>query len=122
MLVSLERSGDKLERLIADEDDIAVAAITMAELLVGAELATGRRRVHRQEHAHGLLDLVSVESYDLDVARSHALLLAWAGRQGRPRGAHDLIIAATATARSRQVVTMDVNAFVDLPGVQVRSS
>jgi tRNA(fMet)-specific endonuclease VapC len=108
--------------LIADEDDVAIAAITMAELLVGAELASGRRRAHRQEHADGLLDMVSVESYDLDVARSHASLLAWARRQGRLRGAHDLIIAATATARSRQIVTTDVKSFVDLPGVQVRSS
>lgn len=118
--MTLERRGGTLEELIDDEDDVAVAAITAAELLVGVELARGRRRTRRQEHVDGLLKLVSVESYDLEIARSHATLLAWVRRQGRPRGAHDLIIAATAAARSRHVVTTDENAFVDLPGVSVR--
>lgn len=99
---------------------MAVAAVTVAELLVGVELATGKRRRRRQEHTEGLLELVSVESYDLAVARAHASLLAWVRRQARPRGAHDLIIAATAAARSRHVVTTDAGAFVDLPLVSVR--
>ena len=99
---------------------MAVAAITAAELLVGVELARGRKPTRRQEQVDGLLKLVSVESYDLEVAKSHASLLAWVRRQGRPRGAHDLIIAATAAARSRHVVTTDESAFVDLPGVSLR--
>ncbi len=107
--------------MIEDEDDVAIAAITLAELLVGVELATGKRRTRRQDHVDGLLQLVSIESYDLDVARSHASLLAWVRQQGRPRGAHDLIIAATAATRSRDVVTTDPQAFVDLPGVRVRA-
>ncbi|MBA2365859.1 MAG: PIN domain-containing protein [Actinobacteria bacterium] len=121
ILVSLERRADRLEELIEDEDDVAIAAITLAELLVGVELATGKRRTRRQDHVDGLLQLVSVESYDLDVARSHASLLASVRQQGRPRGAHDLIIAATAATRSRDVVTTDPQAFVDLPGVRVRA-
>jgi predicted nucleic acid-binding protein len=39
---------------------------------------------------------------------------------GTPRGAHDLIIAATARATSRTVVTSDRTGFIDLPGVNVR--
>ena len=39
-LVDAERAGDDLDDLIADEDDVAVAAITIAELRVGVELAT----------------------------------------------------------------------------------
>jgi tRNA(fMet)-specific endonuclease VapC len=38
-------------------------------------------------------------------------------RAGRPRGAHDLIIAATAAAAGRTVVTADRRAFDGLPGV-----
>jgi tRNA(fMet)-specific endonuclease VapC len=41
-------------------------------------------------------------------------------RAGRPRGAHDLIIAATAVATGRIVVTADGDGFADLPGVSVR--
>lgn len=54
----------------------------------------------------------------VDVARVHARLLAHALRTGTPRGAHDLIIAATAIATDREVVTHDGKAGFDtLPGV-----
>ena len=59
--------------------------------------------------------------YDVGVAESHAELLAVVREQGRARGAHDLIIAATARATSRAVITADVRAFDDLPDVVVHS-
>lgn len=41
--------------------------------------------------------------------------------QGSPRGAHDLIIAATARAMDRVLVSTDAQAgFVDLPEVRTR--
>lgn len=120
MLVSLERDGRGVEELVDDDDDVAVAAITVAELWVGVELATGRAAARRRKHIDGLLEVVSVDVYDLSVCRAHAELLAWARRAGKPRGAHDLIIAATALARSREVVTVDALGFKDLPGVLVR--
>jgi tRNA(fMet)-specific endonuclease VapC len=67
-----------------------------------------------------VLATIPVEDYDLDAARSHAQLLAHARRSGRRRGAHDLVIAATALARHRTVVTADRGGFSDLPGVAVR--
>jgi tRNA(fMet)-specific endonuclease VapC len=91
----------------------------VAELLVGVELAAGAVRSSRRQYVEGLLEIVLVEAYETEVARSHASLLAWTRRRGKPRGAHDLIIAATAAARSRQVVTTDATAFDDLPGVMV---
>jgi tRNA(fMet)-specific endonuclease VapC len=54
------------------------------------------------------------------VARSHTQLLVAVRAGGRPRGAHDLIIAATARATGRTVVTTDDTGFDDLPGVSVR--
>jgi tRNA(fMet)-specific endonuclease VapC len=60
---------------------------------------------------------VPVVDYDLDVARAHAELLVVVRRQGRPRGAHDLIIGATALSSGRSLVTADRSAFVDLPGI-----
>ena len=59
-------------------------------------------------------------SYDIDVARTHTQLLVAVRKAGRPRGAHDLIIAATALATGRVVVTSDRLGFDDLPGVPVR--
>lgn len=121
ILVTAERRGEVLDRLIADEDDVVVAAITAAELLVGVELADGRRRRSRQRYVEAILASVPVVNYDLGVARSHAVLLAHVRRSGRPRGAHDLLIASSALAGNRTVVTTDQAGFSDLPGVLVRA-
>jgi tRNA(fMet)-specific endonuclease VapC len=121
VLIDAERRGRHLDRLIADEDDVAIAAVTAAELLVGVELAVDARRSTRAAFVRSVLDTVPIEDYDGQVARAHATLLAHVRRTGRTRGAHDLIIAATAAARDRLVVSTDSTAFADLPGVPVRS-
>jgi tRNA(fMet)-specific endonuclease VapC len=120
VLVAAERSDAVLDELIGDDDDVAIAAITAAELLVGVELADGQRAARRRSFVEGVLGTIPVESYDLDVARSHATLLAHTRRAGTPRGAHDLLIAATALAHRRTVVTADPAGFAQLPGVSVR--
>ena len=120
-LIDAERAGDTLDDAIADDDDVAIAAITVAELLVGVELAKGRRRLARQEFIEDIVNTVPVIDYDLDVAQAHAVLLAAVRRKGRPRGAHDLIIAATARAGERTVLTADAEAFANLPGVAVHA-
>lgn len=120
VLIDTERRGRQLDKLIADDDDVAIAAITAAELLVGVELADASRRPSRAAFVRSVLDTIPVEDYDAKVARRHAALLAHVRRSGRPCGAHDLIIAATAAARDRSVVSADHGAFADLPGVSVR--
>ena len=123
MLVDAERDGaGALDRLVGDEDDVAIAAITVAELAVGVELANEKHRRHREAFAAAVLEAVSVEDYDTDVARAHGALLAHTRRSGRPRGAHDLIIAATARVRGREVVSTDRDGFADLPQVAVRGA
>ena len=119
-MVDAERGGDSLAEVIDDGDDVAVAAITVAELKVGVQLAKGKsRRNKRERFVVAVLDAVSIEPYDLDVAEAHAALLAHVRQTGTPRGAHDLIIAATARARERQVVSSDRAGFVELPGVSI---
>jgi tRNA(fMet)-specific endonuclease VapC len=122
LIIAAERASKVLNQLISDEDDVAIAAVTAAELLVGVELADDARRASRVAFVRSVLDTIPVEDYDLDVARAHARLLAHTRRTGRPRGAHDLMIAATAIARERIVVSADVAAFHDLPDVAVRAS
>ena len=121
MLIAAERGTFDLDRLIADDDEPAIAAITIAELGVGVELATGRRKTNRRAFLDDLLDTLPVIGYDIDVATAHTALLVAVQRAGRPRGAHDLIIAATALASTRTVVTSDRSGFDDLPGVVVRA-
>lgn len=120
VFIDAERSGRQLGRVIADEDDVAIAAITAAELLVGVQLADDAHRAARSAFVRSVLDTIPVEDYDISVAQSHAALLAHVRRSGRARGAHDLIVAATALARDRVVVSADAAAFADLPGVALR--
>lgn len=68
-------------------------------------------------HVHTIV-IVTVPNSDVEVAEAHGRLLAHIHRAGAKRGAHDLIIAATAVATRRTLVTTDRSArFQDLPGV-----
>lgn len=122
-LIDAERAGAVLDSVIGDDDDVAIAAVTVAELLVGVQMAdTKRRRAARDAFVHDVLEAVPVISYDEEIARDHAELLVAVRRADRPRGAHDLIIAATARATGRTVLTGDGAAFADLPGVALRTT
>lgn len=100
---------------------MSIAAITYAELLQGVEMADDCHRPARQAFVEDIAAQVPIVPYDRRVARSHAALLAAVQRSGRPCGAHDLIIAATAAALGLTVVTSDPDGFADLPGVLLRS-
>jgi len=121
ILIDAERSGDDLDAVLDDADDVAIAAVTIAELRVGALLANRARKAARTAYVDDIVATVPILGYGLEVAEAHAELLVAVRSQGKPRGAHDLMIAATAKAFDRTVVTADDTAFRDLPGVEVRS-
>jgi len=118
-LIAVERGHLSMTDLADADEDIAIAAVSVAELWFGVEMAGAEDRVPRAMFVRRMVELFTVENYDLDVARVHGRLLAETRRLGRQRGSYDLIIAATAVARDRVVVTMD-KGFGELPGVQVR--
>ena len=116
-LIDIERDDHELDTRIGDEDDVAMAAVTVAELQVGVEVASRRHRERRATFVEAIIEAVPVLPYGFDTALVHAQLLADTRRTGRPRGAHDLIIAATAKSAGRAVVSADPSGFEDLPGV-----
>jgi tRNA(fMet)-specific endonuclease VapC len=116
-LIDAERADIDLDDLIHEDDDVAIAAITVAELVVGVELASQHAKADRRAYVDDILASIPVISYDREVAFEHAQLLVAVRQTGRPRGAHDLLIAATARATNRTVITADESAFADLPGV-----
>ena len=118
-LIDAERADIDLDDLIHEDDDVAIAAITVAELVVGVELASPIAKADRQAFVHDVLASIPVIAYDREIAFEHAQLLVAVRQTGRPRGAHDLLIAATARATKRMVLTADESAFADLPGVSV---
>jgi len=93
----------------------------VAELRVGALLARGRKKTKRIDYVTDVIATIPILPYDLTVADAHADLLVAVRDQCRPRGAHDLIIAATARAFDLWVVSADASAFDDLPGVSTRT-
>lgn len=120
VLVAVERETSRLDRIIKDEDDVTIAAVTAAELWVGVELADPRRKPRRSTFVEQVLSTIPVEDYDLSVAEVHATLLVEARRSGRPRGAHDLLIAATAIARDRTLIALDRARFLGIGGLDLR--
>jgi tRNA(fMet)-specific endonuclease VapC len=101
--------------------DTAVPAIAIAEYLLGTHrMADARRRRESRAFLEDALEVLTVEDYTQRVAEHHAELLDHVRTAGRPRGAHDLIVAATARATNRTILTLDRRAaFDDLPGVAV---
>lgn len=107
---------------VEDDDDLALPAIVVAEYLEGVILTVDdiSRAAHR-EFLGALSRALPVIDYDTEVAEHHAALLAHTRREGRPRGAHDLIIAATARSSGRTILTRDARArFDELPDVRAR--
>ncbi|WP_307834464.1 type II toxin-antitoxin system VapC family toxin [Paractinoplanes lichenicola] len=117
VLIAYERGT--IDRSAFDHDELAVAAITIAEYRVGIELAdTAERAAARSRALAAIVSVIDVLAYTDTTAAHHARLIAHVRRTGTPRGAHDLIIAAHAAETGRTVVTRDVKAsFADLPGV-----
>jgi len=118
VLIASERGRGGIAEVITDDDDLVIAAVTVAELRTGIELAADTHRARRAEFLLQVLEILPVEPYDVATAEAHGRLLAHVHRTGTPRGAHDLLIAATAVATRRTILTTDRAArFGDLPGV-----
>jgi tRNA(fMet)-specific endonuclease VapC len=120
VLIAAERGWLDLATLIGD-DDPAIAAITAMQLLIGVHRSASDHRDLRALHVEALLAVLPVEDYTVEVARTHALLAAHTIRNRKSRGSFDLMIAATAAARGRVMLTTDpATGLADLPGVTVR--
>jgi tRNA(fMet)-specific endonuclease VapC len=118
VLIDTERGSRNLGDVVSADDDLVIAAVTVAELRTGVELAGVHQKQARTDFLLRVLETLPVEPYDLASAEAHGRLLAHIHRNGTRRGAHDLIIAATAVATRRTILTTDRNArFQDLPGV-----
>jgi predicted nucleic acid-binding protein len=117
VLIAYERGT--IDRASLDDDELAVAAVSIAEYRVGIELAdTTTRAADRARALAATVSTIDVLTYTEATAAHHAQLIAHVRRNGTPRGAHDLIIAAHASETGRIVLSRDAAArFGDLPGV-----
>jgi tRNA(fMet)-specific endonuclease VapC len=118
VIVAAERRHLELRTVIGDHDP-AISAITAMELLVGVGRTQPKYRDMIALNAEAWLAIMPVENHTVHVARAHAHLATHTRRTGRPRGPIDLVVAATACATGRTLITTDsAAAFHDLPGVR----
>jgi len=122
VLIAYERGA--IDRAALDDDELAIASISVAEYRVGIELAdTPERAAQRSRALATITSVIDLLDYTPATAAHHGRLLAYVRRSGTPRGAHDLIIAAHAAETGRTVVSKDAKArFDDLPGVAAISA
>lgn len=118
VLIAFERGKLGVDAVLG-ADDAAIAAITAMELLVGVERADEAHRQARAVRVEAILSSLPVEPYTVGIARVHARLVVEAMARGRSRSANDMMIAATAAATGRVLLTTDGSAvFGQLTGVR----
>jgi len=117
ILIAYERGT--IDRLSLDDDELAIASVSIAEYRVGIELAdTASRAAERARALVAITSAVDILDYTQATAAHHGRLLAHVRQSGAPRGAHDLIIAAHAAQTGRTILSRDAKArFGELPGV-----
>lgn len=96
-----------------------LSAVTASELLVGVHRAVDVGvRARRSAFVEGILSHIPVLRFDLEVARTHALMLA-SVPSNQTVGAHDALIAATALCYGYAVLTRNGKDFRKFAGVDV---
>jgi len=105
----------------ADEDRIFISVVSLAELRYGVErLAAGRRRNRLEEWLRHELPLRfegRILPIDTDVAEAWGKTVSRSEAAGRPIGAMDAFLAATAEIRRLTLVTRNVSDFPLLKAV-----
>ena len=95
-------------------ETLHLSSVTVAELLFGvAVLAAGKRRDRLAAAVAGLVDLYQgrVLPFDVEAARTYAVLAATARSRARGFPIPDGYIAATAASRNFIVASRDASAF-----------
>ena len=112
------RSEKLIERLTATLDsEVVLASIVKAELLMGALKRPDREKAQRLEET--LFKRYASIPFDDPAAEHYASIRFQLESIGRPIGANDLMIAATARSRGLIVVTKNRSEFDRVPDLIV---
>ena len=105
------------ERVAEVADEVAVSAVTVAELHYGVSAAADPlTQMYRRRRVQAILDRFDVLSFDVTTAEYYgalAALVRQGGRNPRPRRRH-LQIAATAARHGLTLLTRNGNDFTGL--------
>ncbi len=120
VIIQAERKAIDLDAWLRQQNqEIKLAAITVAELWRSTERATGIHRSRRHEFLQRLLLAFEVVPYAEKTAIAHARLWADTEATGQPMSPYDLILAATAWECGATIVTFNPRRFAPVPGLTV---
>jgi tRNA(fMet)-specific endonuclease VapC len=115
---AIKRWPTVIDRLHAlSPDDVAVSAVTLAELWFGARKSS--KPVPTRRNVDAFLLPFAVIPFDPAAADSYAEIRLELERAGQPIGERDLLIASTAHSRGFAVVTHNVSEFGRISGITV---
>lgn len=101
--------------------EIAISAVTLAELAAGPHATTdAAERARRQDRLQRVEAAFEALPVDAAVARAYGRIyaaVAGAGRKARGRRAFDLLVAATALSRELSLYTCNPADFAGLDGL-----
>ncbi len=121
VIIQAERKTLDLEAWLRarPEEEIKLAAITVAELSRSVERATGVNRAKRQKYLQAVLSVFEVVPYTEKAAVEHARLWADVEAAGQRMSPHDLMLAATARESGATIITFNTRRFAPVPGLTV---
>jgi tRNA(fMet)-specific endonuclease VapC len=101
------------------DEEIRIAAITVAELARSAERASGFSRAKRQKFLERAFEVFEVVPYSEKAALAHARLWSVLEATGQKIAMQDQILAATAIEHGATVVTFQTRRFAGIQGLAV---
>lgn len=121
VIIEAERKAFDLDAWLRSQPDeeVKLAAITVAELWRSVERATGIHRARRQKYLLRVLPIFDIVPYSEKAAAEHAQLWSDVESTGQRMSPHDLILAATARECGAAIITFNTRRFAAVPGLTV---
>ena len=111
------KPGEVREAFKAHDGQLCISAVTLMELMYGAEASAAVERNLRD--IEGFAARLDVFPYDNEAAAHTGQLRAELRKIGRPIGPYDEMIAGHARSRGLVVVTHNIKQFENVPGIRL---
>ena len=117
----INRSDERVSARLLEHAPGAVrlCSVVKAELCFGAQ--NSARLAENLQRVETFCRVFESLPFDDEAARHYGIVRAQLRREGRPIGANDLMIAATAVANSHVLVTRNVSEFSRVSGLEIES-
>lgn len=99
--------------------DIAISAITLAELMYGVEASAYPER--NSLALNQFLSIVDILPFDDEAAAEYGKICAALRRKGTPVGTMDMLIAAHAKSKDLIIITNNVRKFERVEGLRLEN-